>query len=233
MKRLWVCLLAAGCGGGGGSVTIDNLGTELAKMSCSKIFECCTSAEVMQQFNGITYNGQPITTEAQCEGFAGGLFAGFLTPQYKDSIAAGRIEYDGDAAQACIDAAANLSCSAYSMLSGHESVHCEKPFIIPKVADGGGCTQDYECISNNCEGATVDPNGPDTDGMCKPVPTEGQDCTGTCGQGLYCGYDQTAMKETCQPVKPNGTMCDVSSECASGTCTSGTCADRAPVCDGQ
>jgi hypothetical protein len=202
-------------------------------MSCSKIFECCTAAEVMDQFGNITYNGQPITTEDQCEGFVGGFFTGLLTPEYKASIAAGRIEYDGAAVQACIDAAANLSCSAYSMLSGHESVACEKPFIIPKVADGGGCTQDYECISNNCEGATVDPNGPDTDGMCKPLPTEGQDCTGTCAHGLYCAYDQTAMKETCQPLMPNGSTCAGNNECASDNCANGTCADKAPVCDGK
>jgi hypothetical protein len=228
MKRLWVCALLAGCGGGG-SVSVDNLGTELAKVGCSKIFECCTSAEVMQQFNGITVNGQPITTEAQCESFTGGLFSGFLTPEYKASIAAGRIEYDGDAAQSCLDAAANLSCSAYAMLSGHESVHCDKPFIIPKVADGGACSQSYECTSNHCETGS----GSGSDGTCAPLPTAGQACTSECAQGLYCGYDQTSGNEICQALKANGAMCSVGSECSSDNCTSGMCADKAPVCDGM
>jgi hypothetical protein len=231
IRRLSVCGLLAGCGGGGGgAVTIDDLGTELAKVSCSKTFECCTSAEVMDQFANITYNGQPITTEAQCEGFTGGLFTSLLTPEYKDSIAAGRIAYDADAAGACFDAAANLSCSAYAQLTGHESVHCDTPFIIPKVADGGTCAQDYECTGGNCEGAT----NSSANGTCKPLPTEGQDCSQSCAQGLFCGYDQTAMKETCQPLEPNGTSCSGDDECTSGHCVSSTCAAApAPVCDGM
>jgi len=229
--RLSVCVLIAACGGGGGgAVGIDDLGTELAKVSCSKIFECCTSSEVMAQFANITYNNQPITTEAQCEGFTGGLFTGLLTPQYKDSIAAGRIAYDADAAGNCLDAAANLSCSAYAELSGHESVHCDSPFIIPKVADGGACAQDYECTSDNCEGAT----NSSANGTCKPLPTAGQDCTDHCAQGLFCGYDQTAMKEACQPVKSNGSTCVSNDECTSGHCVSSACAAAPPpVCDGM
>jgi hypothetical protein len=223
-------LLLAACGGG--SVPLDSLGTELAKLSCSKIFECCNATEQMQQFNGITYNGQPITTEAQCEGFYAGFFNGLALGDFKASLAAGRIGYDGEAAQSCIDAAANLGCSAYSMARDQELV-CDKPFLVAKVADGGACTQNYECTSGNCEDATVDPNGTNTDGMCKPMPTAGQDCTSRCAQGLYCGYDQTAMKETCQAVKPNGTACTGDNECTSGHCISSTCGDPAPVCDGM
>lgn len=226
-NRLYVCALLAGCGGSS-SVPVDNLGPELAKVSCSKIFECCTSAEVMAQFANITYNNQPITTEQQCEDFTGGLFAGLLTPDYKASIAAGRIDYDADAAGECLDAAANLSCSAYSMLSTNTSVGCDTPFIIPKVGDGGGCTQDYECTSGFCDGAS------DTaDGTCAAMPTAGQACTGTCAHGLFCSYDQTAMMETCQPVKANGETCDYDSQCSSDNCDGGSCADKPQVCDGM
>jgi hypothetical protein len=229
-RILSVCALFAGCGGGGGSVSVDDLGTELAKVGCSKIFECCTSTEVMAQFANITIDGQPITTEAQCESFSGGLFASFLTPQYKDSIAAGRIAYDADAAGDCIDVAANLSCSDYSQLSGNESVHCDKPFIIPKVADGGMCAQDYECTGGYCDGASNSM----VNGTCKPLPTAGQDCNEKCAQGLYCGYDQTAMKEACQAVKANGSACVSNDECTSNHCVSSTCAAAPPpVCDGM
>jgi hypothetical protein len=230
-KYLGIAVLLVGCSGGGsgGSIPIDNLGNELGQMACSKIFECCTTAEVMQQFMNITYNGQPITTEAQCEGFDEGLLNGLLVPEYKDAIAAGRIKYDGDAARACIDAAANLSCSAYGQLTGHEAVACSTPFIIPEVADGGACAQSYECTSNNCDGASNSM----ANGTCKPMPTEGQDCTQICAQGLYCAYDSTAMKETCQPVLPNGTTCAGNEECASKYCNSSMCADRPATCDGQ
>jgi hypothetical protein len=226
-KRLWVCALLAGCGGGG-SVTIDNLGTELASVSCSKIFECCTDAEVMDQFANITVDGQPITTEAQCESFAGGLFSGLLTPEYKASIDAGRIKYDGEAAQSCLDAMANLGCSAYSMVTEKTSVVCNTPFIIPQVGDGGACTEDYECTSDFCDGASDS-----MDGTCKPMPGAGDACTSTCADGLYCGFDQTTGQEICQPIKANGEACTGDNECESDNCDSSTCTAKPPRCDGN
>jgi len=223
MKCLGIAVLLVGCGGGSssGPIPIDNLGTELAQASCSQMFACCTSAEIMQQFMNITYDGQPITTEAQCEGFAGGLFAGLITPEYKASIAAGRIKYDGQAARDCLDAFVNLGCSAYAQLSGAESVACDKPFVTPEVGDGGACSQSYECTSDYCEGARSG-----TDGTCKPKPTAGETCSGTCAQGLYCAG-------TCQPLLANGAACTGDSQCTSNHCGSGVCADRAPVCDGM
>ncbi len=226
-KRLWVCALLAGCGGGG-SVTVDNLGTELASVSCSKMFECCTSAEIMEQFANITVDGQPITTEEQCESFAGGLFSGLLTPEYKASIAAGRITYDGDAAQSCLDAMANLGCSAYAMADSHESVVCDTPFIIPEVGDGGACSEGYECTSGFCDGASDS-----ADGTCTPKPGAGEACDFTCADGLYCGFDQTTSMELCQPIKANGEACDGDDECESDNCDNATCTAKAPRCDGQ
>lgn len=227
MKRLWVYALLAGCGGGG-SVTVDNLGTELASVSCSKMFECCTSAEIMEQFANITIDGQPITTEAQCESFAGGLFSGLLTPEYKASIAAGRITYDGEAAQSCLDAMANLGCNAYAMVDSQTAVVCDTPFIIPEVGDGGACTEGYECTSGFCDGASDS-----ADGTCKPMPGAGEECTDHCAHGLYCGYDQTANEDICQPVKANGMDCSFDDECTSDNCDNLVCADKAPRCDGQ
>jgi hypothetical protein len=227
MKRLWVYALLAGCGGGG-SVTIDNLGTELASVSCSKMFECCSSAEIMNQFANITVDGQPITTEAQCESFAGGLFAGLLTPEYKASIAAGRITYDGDAARSCLDAMANLGCSSYAMVNSKTSVVCDTPFIIPQVGDGGACAEHYECTSGYCDGATDS-----TDGTCKPMPAAGEACTFTCAHGLYGGFDQTTGAEVCQPVKANGEACTGDDQCDSDHCESSTCAAKPLVCDGN
>jgi len=65
------------------------------------------------------------------------------------------------------------------------------------------------------------------------MPTEGQDCTDACAQGLYCGYDSTAMKETCQALLPNGTMCSGSNQCTSNYCNGSMCTDRPATCDGQ
>lgn len=242
MKRLVVCVVLVGCAGddsgGNGAVAIDNLGMEMGTASCGKQFECCTDAEIMQQYMNITIDGQPITTEEQCVSLANGLITGYAIPGYKESIAMGRIEYDGAAAADCVAALAGLTCSEYSALqssrSGDIGGDC-RPFIIAKVGDGGGCTQDYECTSDNCVGATVVPDGPDTDGTCMPMPTAGQACDDNCADGSYCAYDLDAAMDICQELKPDGEQCSYSRECASEVCdsTSHTCTGRPLVCDGQ
>ena len=120
MKRLVVCALLVGCGGdgggggGNGTVDLDNLGMELGVAGCGKQFSCCTDAEIMQQYMNITYDGQPITTEDQCVMFTTALFTSFGVANYKDSLAMGRIEYDGAAAADCIAALDALTCAQYS-----------------------------------------------------------------------------------------------------------------------
>jgi hypothetical protein len=235
MKKLIISALLVGCGGGGGTTEIDNLGMELATTGCGKQFDCCTDAEIMQQYMGITFNGQPITTEDQCVEFSNAIFTGLAVTQYKDSIAMGRAEYDGEAAADCIDALDSLSCTQYGTGESDTLSEACRPFILPKVADGGGCTADYECTSNNCEGAINQPSGPDTDGMCKPMPSAGQRCDDSCAKGLYCGYDQSAGMDVCLARKADGTQCNVADECASDYCerTARMCATKPMTCDGR
>lgn len=237
MKRLIVSILLAGCGGdddgGGGFVDLDNLSMELALAGCDAQFECCTDAEIMAQYMGISYEGQPITTEDQCVAFSNAVFSSFAVMPYKDSIAMGRMEYDGAAAADCIAAFKSLSCAEYS--TGDISVtgsEC-RPFVIALVADGGGCTQDHECTSDNCEGAKTPLGGPNTDGMCKPMPTAGQSCDENCATGLYCGLDQSSGMDTCQPVKADGAQCNFDRECVSDHCETRMCTTKLPTCDGR
>lgn len=234
MENLVVCVLLVGCGGGNGTTELDNLGLELATTNCEKQFDCCTDAEIMQQFMGITYDGQPITTEDQCVEFTNAIFSGLAVPHFKDSLAMGRIEYDGEAAADCIAEIGSLTCSEYSAGRNNELLLACRPFLRPKVADGGGCTEDYECTSHNCVGATDQPNGPSTDGMCKPMPAAGQECDGNCATGMYCGYDQSAGMDVCQPLKADGMQCNVADECMNDHCDSTRmCATKPLVCDGR
>ena len=242
MKRLVVCALLVGCGGddsggGGGSpVAIEDLGMRLADVSCQKAFECCTDAELMKQFMGFTYMNMPITTEEQCVGFTTGFFNGFALPQWQASIAAGRMEYDASAAGGCVAAAASLSCSQYaSSMSGMNDMSfggsC-RPFLIPKVANDGACSQDDECTSDNCVTTSST-----MDGACKPMPNVGEPCDSNCTKGNYCGYATGTTMKTCQALKANGTQCTTGSECTSELCDSTmspkVCATEAPTCDGR
>jgi hypothetical protein len=235
MKRFVVCALLVGCGGGGGTTELDNLGLELATTNCAKQFDCCTDAEIMQQYMGITINGQPITTEDRCVEFTNAIFTGLAVPHYQDSIAMGRIEYDGEAAADCIAAIDGLTCAEYSTGKSADLLLACRPFILPKVADGGGCTEDYECTSHNCVGATDQPDGSSTDGMCKPMPAAGQRCDDNCATGLYCGYDQSAGMDLCQARKADGMQCNVADECTSDYCERATrmCAAKPLTCDGR
>ncbi|MGN6104303.1 MAG: hypothetical protein ACTHU0_04305 [Kofleriaceae bacterium] len=238
MKRLVVCVWLVGCGGDGGSrgpVELDSLGMELAIASCGKQFDCCTDAEIMQQYMGITHNGEPITTEDQCVAFTNAVFVRFAVEQYRDSIAMGRVEYDGQAAADCITALDSLTCAQYGTGEAADLASACRPFIVAAVADGGGCTRDYECTSDNCVGAIVPQDGPSTDGACEPMPTAGQLCNDHCAKGLYCGYEQSTGMKICQASKADGLQCNLASECTSRYCDSATrtCATKPPTCDGR
>ena len=235
MKRLVVCILIAGCGGGdNGTIDVDNFGMELAVASCAKQFDCCTDAEIAEQYMGITYDDQPITTEEQCVEFATALFTTFATATFKESIEMGRVEYDGDAAADCVAAIESVSCSEYGTgAAALEEMGC-RPYLIPKVAEGGGCTQDFECTTHNCVGA-MQSGGQSTDGMCKPMPTAGEPCDDNCADGSYCAYDLTAGDDICQPLKADGAECGYDDECTSDDCDDMTdvCVTPAPVCNGR
>ncbi|HUS28224.1 MAG TPA: hypothetical protein VMZ53_06940 [Kofleriaceae bacterium] len=234
MKKLFVCLMLVGCGGDGAeNVPIDNLGPELAAASCSKQFDCCTDAEIMEQYMGITIDGQPITTEEQCVSFTNAFFTGFAVSAWKESIAQGRMEYDGDAAGACVALINGVSCSEYANGPDLTEGDC-RPFLIPKVANDGACSQDYECTSDNCVGAMTS-NGVKTDGMCKPMPGAGQPCDDNCADGYFCDYDQTANMDICQATKPIGADCFLDEDCASDYCDDVTdmCGMKPLTCDGR
>lgn len=238
MNRMFVCAFIfqlGGCGGdGGGSIDVDDLGMELAVASCALQFECCTDAEIMEQYMGITFEGHAIETEAQCVEFSNAVFVGFAVTGYKESIAKDRVAYDGSAAADCVAAIEALSCSQYNEgdLSGLEGC---RPYLSAKVENGGGCTEDYECTSANCVGEDTPLGEPPTDGACMPMPAAGEACDDNCPGELICDADLGSGDETCRPARTNGTQCNLDSQCASGYCEPGSsrvCADEPPRCVG-
>ena len=240
MKRLVVCALLFGCAGddssGGSPVAIEELGTSLGEVSCQKVFDCCTDDEIMKQFMNITVDGQPITTQEQCVKFTAGFYNGLALPQWQESIAAGRMEYDASAAGGCVAATSSLSCSEYADLSsGNKNTSLAgtcRPFLIPKVADDGACSNSNECISDNCVKTSST-----MDGTCKPMPGAGEQCDQNCVDGYYCGYTMGQTEYTCLPLKADGMPCTLSDQCMSDHCDtsmpSAVCASKARTCDGR
>ena len=94
-------------------------------------------------------------------------------------------------------------------------------FIMPKVAQGGACTQDVRVHHRKLRGSYTDPP---VDGMCVAPPVLaaiGQSCAANaCVDGAYC--DSAAV--TCQPLKGAGQTCTSDNECIN-TCnlTNNTC----------
>lgn len=232
MKKLLCLLLVAACDGGD-AVEVDQFGSELAAVSCEKQFECCSDAEIMEMYMGITIDDMPIETEEQCFDFANALLTGFLVGELKDSIGKGRIEYSADAAGGCIAAVRDLSCSEYANVDGAQLDGCE-PYITPLVDDGGACLQDYECTTTFCQGASNPINEEPTDGVCARLPGAGEECDDDCVDGFFCDFDTTSGNEICVAVKPNGEECFLDEDCASDNCDDelNTCAEPGALCTG-
>jgi hypothetical protein len=220
-----------GCegGGGGGAVPIAELGNELGAIVCPKMVECCTQMELEDELLGAS-------NETECEAFYAGFLGQLLVPVLEDSVAAGRLVYDGEAMRTCLDAYAAIDCADLpAALHAGGPGGCTDPFM-GQVALGGMCANDVDCQSNLCDGGSTDFDGNITYGTCAEVPAIGQACVdGDCGAGAFCDY---ASAQTCQAQLADGASCGADGDCASGGCNGrmngqpGTCGPRM-ACDGM
>jgi hypothetical protein len=196
--------LLVGCGGS--SVGIEDFPQKYAQTLCKKNFDCCDASELA----GKTMS--TCVTDNQ-------TVIGILVAEINSSQAQGRASYDAKQSGTCIDSLNAMTCDEFKQGIGGNMAAC-MAFIMPKVAQGGACTQGFECTTGNCEGAETDPV---VDGMCVAAPVlagVGQSCAANaCADGAYC--DATS---TCQPVKAAGAACTDDNECVN-TCntTTNTC----------
>lgn len=165
------------------------------------------------------------------------------TSTFVASVDAGRVRYDGAAAQKCRERARS-TCDLTRL-----SWDCEGAFV-GTVAEGGACALTVECQPGlRCErqaacmgvcsrllpdGAAVSSAsacasgaaaaGADGGLRCAPVPREGQACLeGVCGLGLSC------QSGTCALPPPRGGACDGGQACVFGTlCVQARCVAWAP-----
>jgi hypothetical protein len=179
--RALALLLLGACGDSGGDASLDSLPAAFGKTICQKIYSCCSVAERM--------DNPLIGKDAQsCQGNV----AGFLTlviPQIKDSVAKGRAVYHPDKMSTCLAQLDAQSCEqARATQAGADlAAVCEGAFE-PKVAAGGECSDDGDCIAGWCDGA----NDPKL-GKCAAQKADGASCVddaectkracngGTCG----------------------------------------------------
>ena len=198
--------LLVGCGGS--SVGIEDFPNKYAQALCSKNFECCDASELEGKTKStcVTDNQQVLT---------------FLIAEINSSQAQGRVSYDAKQSGTCIDSLNAMTCADFKQGVGGNMAAC-MAFIMPKVAQGGACTQGFECTTGTCDGADTSAT-PVVEGTCVAAPVTasvGQSCAANeCVDSAYC--DSTS---TCQPVKGAGEACTSDDECTNScNTTTNTC----------
>jgi hypothetical protein len=207
-------------GGGSGEVLLDDLPRTYAEVICARAFRCCTEP---QRDDGFSVT-PPIREEAGCRQHYEELVEAFVVEPARGSLAAGRASYDAAEVRRCLDRAAAAGCEDGT---ADPEDHCDFPFV-GLVAAGERCERDLDCEGEAACNSPSDGN-PEEDGICEPLPGEGETCEGsTCAGDAFC--DHEADPSLCVPKRADGSPCSDEDECVSGECPGetpeggGTCA---------
>jgi hypothetical protein len=207
------------------SENVEEFSAALSESTCQTLFECCSASELEGWDHFNTESVEQCSRQSTLVAFI------FKLDKFDASLAAGRLEYDPDAAEKCAADLASLDCTE---LTGNLSLatasdDCRSTFI-PQVAAGEGCEIDQDCVTGYC--------GP-SDGplvwACATPPGLGDPCPeGDCAGNSYCKPDNA----TCTEKKANGESCSHPDDCASASCALNSaqeqvCQPLEPLCSGD
>ena len=148
---------------------------------------------------------------------------------FQQLLDSGKATFDGNAAQACLDATANLPCDQTQMAVRVEPSACQH-VVVGTVATGGACEQNAECASSACSISSC--GSACCAGTCEAAQApagSGEPCvTRPCDVGLACS--QTSG--TCVALGGSGAGCTLDTDCDYGLgCPAGLCAPLPAVGD--
>jgi hypothetical protein len=238
---VWLCFAA--CGGGVDvSTNSGNVCSEIAKVACHDLYQCCSEGEI----EGFLRVSEP-RTEPQCKEDVTRLCEREVA-LLDESIDKKRVRFDSELMNNCLDALvapSNACATVEASLPWTEE--CMNSAWIGLVPDGGQCFGSFECASKDSFCA---PNQ-----ICTAKPTNGQPCTGgvdSCATGFYCqttcrpqvGAGQQcsftqqcteplicdATSLTCTNLHETGEPCTSNAACKSQRCLPGTCAGTTTPC---
>ena len=181
--------VGAGCGddgGGGGAGNIEDLPAAYARATCD-IFEECFGSFADGVFD-------------DCVGILRSQIEDQTLPLWESAIAAGTLEYDGAAANRCLDAVRSASCGDVTITPRS----CENVFV-GSVALGSSCATSEECAG---EAYCM------VESMCPGT------CTATRGSGMPCADDDecntdlVCISGSCGTPVGEGASCTDEDECA-------------------
>ncbi len=204
----------------------------LAKQQCRFLYECCNAMERAEvgDLNQWSPGVGPHGTKKQCEVQYAEVYCAIFAP-LTDAKKEGRASWNASEARRCFGFVEDSAkaCDASKYLFGIlDQPDCPLDTLITgKVARGGACFLDAECVD---EDAACVPEEPPADtqvvtvqGVCEGPPQVGEPCPGfLCATGAFC--DDSGASPICQAIKPDGQPCTDAFECESGICGSGaTC----------
>lgn len=200
-------------GGDGGGVALQNLGERLTTTYCGAWVAC----------------GQ-FPDEETCRA---------LTPtdlgELEAGVNAGRIRYDGVAAAACVDmATGGGGLCIVSEPQGLGTKACDDTFT-GTVAAGGGCFNNDECASRDCDRTGCNDGITCCEGKCRAfmLVATGGDCSQgeRCAAGNYCESAPNTPIATCKAlVTTAGQPCNVHEACAPGLWCRFGAVGATPIC---
>ncbi len=198
------CVINDDVGGGrqAAGILLHEMPEEIAKSVCPRAYQCCTPIQLMD-------NKQAGTDEASCEAETTASFRN-MAGSIASSEKKGRLVYQGEKLAACLAHIRSASCQELNRTNHLSGVDCE-PWIDPKVAAGGACATDGECIDGFCQKEPMA-----FEGRCQVHAGIGESCAepARCRKGLACHGDA----KTCYQPQPEGAPCQGAGECASGRC---------------
>jgi hypothetical protein len=201
--------------------TVDMYEDDLGAMHCQRMKDCCTHDEYQdwwttsdgQAYDCVTAHQNPADRTILVRG-----------------VKNGTIEFDPEAAHACVAALETLDCSSFEPGIRYRESYCASPFHGTLV-DGAPCGEDDDCASTLC----VITDSQHQSGKCQERLADGDPCDlgpnkcprfEACQIGTYtCGFGYQA-----------GAVCPGDSQCADDWCKGagflkdGTCVR---ACDGQ
>jgi hypothetical protein len=206
----------AGCGGATARppVTLDQFTLQLVQTICHKIFTCCDATEIATLDATLDPTLDPtIVDEASCRTHYEASSSARMANN-QALIDAGLTGYDGNAARACLDTIAALSCAQWAGdLSLTRFPICSR-VLVGKGAPGTVCASSGECASGYC--------GSGPTGMtpaCAAPANRGESCEfAACVPGLGCIEPPSGGPRTCGDPGPDFSSCTFDSDCTSGFC---------------
>ncbi len=199
----------AGCGEVH-AIQVDETATDLAEAVCSKAYDCCTTEQLM---GNMDLTGM---TEPECEQKTADNFRNILQG-VQFSVDKKRSTYLSDKVDACRATLRASSCETLNMTNHLSGVPNCDSFAAPRVAVGGGCNNDYECVDSWCKPPAEQTGG---DGTCTAFASGDTSCADDkqvhCASGWICDPD----RDRCVHLGDTGEACVAAYDCKSGMCTS-------------